>query len=109
LHAGFSYYRNIPRDAADNKALLDSGKRLAILALALGGARTEAHGAEEPEQSLREIANKVEGGVIADSRHFIPEEQPAVLAERLLDFFALRRTQFPDAGSSHSSARGERD
>jgi pimeloyl-ACP methyl ester carboxylesterase len=57
--------------------------------LALGGARTEARGrAEEPLESLRAIARDVRGGAIAECGHFIPEEQPALLAERLLGFFA---------------------
>jgi len=89
LRAGFSYYRNIPRNAADNRALLDSGFRLPMPVLAVGGGRTEARGrGQEPELSLREIADNVQGMVIADSGHFVPEEQPAPLARGLLDFFA---------------------
>ena len=60
LRAGFEYYRNIPVDAADNRALLDSGFRLPMPVLALGGARTEARGrAGEPLESLRAIARDV--------------------------------------------------
>lgn len=89
LRAGFSYYRNIPRNAADNRALLDSGFRLPMPVLAVGGGRTEARGrGQEPELSLREIADDVQGMVVADSGHFVPEEQPAPLARALLDFFA---------------------
>ena len=88
LRAGFEYYRNIPVDAADNRALLDSGFRLPMPVLALGGGRTEARGrAGEPLESLRAIATDVRGGVLPDCGHFIPEEQPELLAERLLAFF----------------------
>jgi pimeloyl-ACP methyl ester carboxylesterase len=88
LRAGFEYYRNIPRDSADNRALLASGFRLPMPVLALGGARTEARGrGEEPLESLRAIANDVRGGVVPECGHFIPEEQPALLADRLLAFF----------------------
>jgi pimeloyl-ACP methyl ester carboxylesterase len=88
LRAGFSYYRNIPRNVADNRALLQNGVRLPMPVLAIGGGRTEARGrAREPELSLREIANDVRGMVVADSGHFVPEEQPEVLAQALLDFF----------------------
>ena len=88
LRAGFEYYRTIPRDAADNRAILASGFRLPMPVLALGGARTEARGrGEEPLESLRAIATDVRGGVLPDCGHFIPEEQPALLAARLLDFF----------------------
>jgi pimeloyl-ACP methyl ester carboxylesterase len=89
LRAGFSYYRNIPRNIADNRALLESGFRLPMPVLAVGGGRTEARGrGQEPELSLREIADDVRGWVVADSGHFVPEEQPQVLAQRLLAFFA---------------------
>ena len=88
LRAGFSYYRNIPRNIADNRALLQSGFRLPMPVLAIGGGRTEARGrAREPELSLCEIAKDVRGMVVADSGHFVPEEQPDVLAQALLNFF----------------------
>jgi pimeloyl-ACP methyl ester carboxylesterase len=89
MRAGFSYYRNIPRNVADNRALLQSGFRLTMPVLAVGGGRTEARArGHEPEQSLREIADSVQGMVVPDSGHFVPEEQPRVLAERLLQFFS---------------------
>ncbi|HVL57666.1 MAG TPA: alpha/beta hydrolase [Burkholderiaceae bacterium] len=85
LRAGFSYYRNIPKLAAQNRALLESGFRLPMPVLAVGGGRTESRGRGiEPEQSLREIAVDVTGAVIADSGHFVPEEQPEALFECLL-------------------------
>ena len=88
LRAGFEYYRALPRDKADNQALLDSGFRLPMPVLALGGARAEARGrGEEPLESLRAIASNVRGGAIPECGHFIPEEQPALLAERLLELF----------------------
>ncbi len=89
LRAGFAYYRNMLVDAADNRTTLESGFRLTMPVLALGGARTEARGrAEEPLESLRLIADNVQGGAIPDCGHFIPEEQPAWLAQELLRFFA---------------------
>lgn len=88
MTAGFAYYRALPQDREDNRRLLDSGLRLTMPVLALGGARTEARGrAEEPLESLRIIASRVTGGAIAECGHFIPEEQPQVLAERLLQHF----------------------
>ena len=90
LRAGFDFYRNIPRDQADNRAILASGFRLRMPVLALGGARAEARGrGEEPLESLRMIADDVRGGAIPDCGHFIPEEQPALLAESLLAFLPL--------------------
>jgi len=88
LPAGFAYYRNIPRDIADNRALLDTGFRLAMPVLAIGGGRAEARGrGGEPEESLKMIADDVTGAVVADSGHFVPEEQPAELAALLLAHF----------------------
>lgn len=88
MRAGFAYYRALPQDKADNRAILESGFRLPMPVLALGGARTEARGrASEPLESLRVVAKDVRGGEIPESGHFIPEEQPAELARRLLEFF----------------------
>jgi pimeloyl-ACP methyl ester carboxylesterase len=91
LRAGFAYYRNIPRDMADNRALLESGFRLTMPVLAVGGGRAESRGrGSEPEASLRVIADDVTGVVIADSGHFVPEERPEELAGHLLGHFARR-------------------
>ena len=93
LRAGFAFYRNIPQDTADNRALLASGRRLQMPVLAVGGGRAEARGrGSEPEQSLREIAIDVTGSVIPDCGHFVPEEAPAELAAHLLAHFARRRS-----------------
>jgi pimeloyl-ACP methyl ester carboxylesterase len=93
LRAGFSFYRNIPRNAERNRALQASGFRLPMPVLALGGARTEARGrGREVEESIRSIANDVTGGTIADSGHFIPEEQPDALVARLLEFWENKGT-----------------
>ena len=89
LRAGFAYYRNMLIDAADNRASFEAGFRLPMPVLALGGARAEARGrGEEPLESARVLSNNVQGGAIPDCGHFIPEEQPALLAQHLLKFFA---------------------
>jgi pimeloyl-ACP methyl ester carboxylesterase len=82
LRAGFSYYRNIPVNKAANIAIRDSGFRMTMPVLAVGGGRAESRGrGAEPEESMREIADDVTGAVIADSGHFVPEEQPEALAD----------------------------
>ena len=89
LRAGFAYYRNLPRDAADNAALLATGFRLPMPVLAMGGAKTESRGrAAEPEQSMRRVAHDVTGFVVADSGHFVPEERPDVVAGHILEHVA---------------------
>ena len=88
LRAGFSYYRAIPLNAERNRAWRDAGGRLPMPVLAVGGGRAEARGrGAEPEASLREAASDVRGLVVADSGHFVPEEQPQVLAEALIAHF----------------------
>ncbi|HJS87693.1 MAG TPA: alpha/beta hydrolase [Acetobacteraceae bacterium] len=86
LRAGFAYYRNIPRDIADNEAIARRGK-LAMPVLALGGDCSWGRGTEVLE-SLRLMATDVRGGVIEECGHFMPEEQPERLLRHLLDFFA---------------------
>lgn len=85
LRAGFEFYRNIPKDIADNEELLKAGK-LKLPVLALGGTEGWGRGMEVL-QSCQRVAENVQGGVIHDAGHWVPEEQPQVLAERLLAFF----------------------
>ena len=88
MRAGFAFYRALPQDVAANRALLEAGFRLPMPVLAMGGARTGARGrADEPERSMRLVAEHVIGDVAPDSGHFIPEEQPDYVAAKLLDFF----------------------
>jgi pimeloyl-ACP methyl ester carboxylesterase len=86
LRAGFSYYRAIPRDVADNAAIVASGFRLPMPVLALGGDRSWGRRLEVVE-SLRRMAVDVQGGVVENCGHWMPEEQPAELLKRLLAFF----------------------
>lgn len=89
LRAGFAFYRNMPRDAEDNRALLAAGLRLPMPVLGVGGGRAEARGrGGEPEAALREVADDVTGAVLTDCGHFIPEEKPQELAALLLGHFA---------------------
>ncbi len=86
MRAGFAYYRAIPQDIADNERAIAQGK-LDMRVLALGGA--DSFGRRELVlESMRRVANNVEGGVIEDCGHFIAEEQPDRLSDALLEFFA---------------------
>jgi pimeloyl-ACP methyl ester carboxylesterase len=86
MRAGFKYYRAIPKDVAANEANRARG-RLTLPVLALGGGGRGGRGVE-PAQSMRLMAEHVSGEVVPDSGHFVPEEQPAWLADRLARFFA---------------------
>ena len=81
---GFSYYRAIPEDIADNAATAARFK-LPMPVLALGGDRSWGRGLEVVE-SLRRLAVDVSGGVVENCGHWMPEEQPAELLRRLLAF-----------------------
>jgi pimeloyl-ACP methyl ester carboxylesterase len=90
MRAGFAYYRALPQDSADNRAVLAQGK-LPMPVLAIGGAVSYPHGrgrGHAPEQSLRQVAHDVRGAVVPDCGHFVPEEAPDVLSRHLLEFFA---------------------
>ena len=55
--------------------------------LALGGDKSFGRGMECIE-SLRRVAENVRGGLVKDCGHWIAEEQPDFLVDRLLAHFA---------------------
>ena len=85
MRAGFNFYRTMSRDVDDNRATLANGFKLPMPTLGLGGGGLRGRG-DLVVQSLRRVANHAEGGAIADCGHFIPEEKPRELAERLREF-----------------------
>jgi pimeloyl-ACP methyl ester carboxylesterase len=84
MRAGFAYYRALPQDIEDNRESV-ARMRLPMPVLAMGGAKARGRGGEVA-QSLRRVAEDVTEDVVADCGHFIPEERPDYLAERLLSF-----------------------
>ena len=88
LRAGFAYYRNIPRDIADNQAIAAHFK-LPMPVLALGGNNAWGRRMEVVE-SLQRMATDVRGGVIDNCGHWMPEEQPEELLLHLNAFFTSR-------------------
>jgi pimeloyl-ACP methyl ester carboxylesterase len=87
MRAGFNFYRALPQDIAANRATLEAGFKLPMPTLGLGGGGSRGRG-DLVFESLRRVANHAEGGSIADCGHFIPEEKPGELAERLKIFLA---------------------
>ncbi len=85
MRAGFNMYRALPQDIADNHATLSTGFKLPMPTLGLGGGGSRGRG-ESVVQSLRQVALRAEGGAVPDCGHFIPEEKPQELAERLRAF-----------------------
>ncbi len=79
MSAGYDYYRAVPQSIA---ALADASK-LAMPVLAIGA----EHGVGEGlAKALDPKCDDLTGDVIAGSGHFIPEEAPAELTDRLLAF-----------------------
>lgn len=86
LRAGFAYYRNLPVDAAHNQETI-ARLKLPMPVLALGGSKARGRGAEV-EQSMRRVATTVEAAIVPDCGHWIPEEQPQFLLDRLLSLYS---------------------
>ena len=78
---GFEYYRALDDSVVQNKAFGE--KRLEMPVLALGGEKAAGGGML---MQMEKLAEKAKGGVIEDCGHFVMEEQPEVVAGRLLEF-----------------------
>jgi len=78
---GFAYYRAADESVVQNKAFGET--RLAMPVLALGGEKAVGGGML---MQMEKLAEKAKGGVIEDCGHFVMEEQPEVVAGRLLEF-----------------------
>lgn len=75
------YYRAVLEDMEQNKTLKEI--KLTIPVLALGG---DMGSAPDLYDRIKPLANEVYGGVIKNSGHYIPEEQPAALAQEIINF-----------------------
>jgi pimeloyl-ACP methyl ester carboxylesterase len=72
MHAAFNQFAAFSQDASDNKAFASKGK-LTMPILALGGEKSFG---EQQAAIMREVGTNVESGIIANSGHWIMEEQP---------------------------------
>ena len=86
MRAMFGFYRALPQDADDNRAILAAKGKLKMPVLALGGNKSFGRGMETLE-SLQRVATDVRGGLVPDSGHWVCEEQPEFVANQLLAFF----------------------
>ncbi|MHB1204098.1 MAG: alpha/beta fold hydrolase, partial [Rhodospirillaceae bacterium] len=82
MHDALEQFAAFPQDGIDNRAFLAAGK-LAMPVLALGGAKS--YGANMATE-LGFVASNVRGGVIADSGHWIMEENPSATAKLIVGF-----------------------
>jgi pimeloyl-ACP methyl ester carboxylesterase len=79
---GFAYYRAVTTNSLQNKEF--AAKKLQMPVLALGGQSALGRNLLVLMESL---AVDVHGGEIEDCGHYVMEEQPEVVASKLLDFF----------------------
>jgi pimeloyl-ACP methyl ester carboxylesterase len=76
------YYRAIFEDMEQNASLARTKIKIPILAL--GG---DVGSAPKIYEALKPLGDDVRGGVIENCGHYIPEEQPEILAKKMLSFF----------------------
>jgi pimeloyl-ACP methyl ester carboxylesterase len=82
MSRGFAYYRAVAESAKQNQEF--SKTKLSVPVLALGGSSATG---DRLKSSMESLALHVEGGVIEDCGHYVMEEQPEIVRERLLGFF----------------------
>jgi haloacetate dehalogenase len=88
MRAAFDDYRaTYPDDLDADEASAAAGEKLTMPLLALWGA-TGLTGRLPVLDIWREYANDVQGEAIQECGHFLPEEQPELVAERLLRFLS---------------------
>ncbi|HYO70419.1 MAG TPA: alpha/beta hydrolase, partial [Archangium sp.] len=81
LAAGFKWYAAFPQDAQDNQVFMQ--RKLTMPVLALGG---EASSGAFIVPMVQQVAEDVTGGAIPRSGHWLAQEQPEALVQRLKDF-----------------------
>jgi pimeloyl-ACP methyl ester carboxylesterase len=82
LHDAFEQFVNFPKDGVDNQAFLAQGK-LTIPVLAVGAEKSYG---KRMAVELGFVADNVTGAVIANSGHWLMEEQPASTMEAIRAF-----------------------
>lgn len=73
MHAGFAQFAAFDQDAIDDAAVLEANGKLTMPVLAVGGARSFG---PVMADVMRYAATNVQEAVIADSGHWLMEEQP---------------------------------
>ncbi len=84
MHSAFEQFAAFSRDAIDNKALAAKGK-LGMPVLAIGA--DKSFGTAQSD-ALRVVASNVTGQVIANSGHWLMEEQPAATVAAIVQFLS---------------------
>jgi pimeloyl-ACP methyl ester carboxylesterase len=82
MHSAFEQFAALAQDAIDNKALA-AKRKLKMPVLAVGAEKTYA---SRMAEDMRYVADDVTGAVIANSGHWIMDEQPAAAIELIRAF-----------------------
>jgi len=85
LHAGFELYRAFNQDAKDNKCLLP---KLKMPVLAISGEHSRIRNAVYNQ--LQEAAEQLTGDIAPDCGHYVPEENPDWLAQKIMNFIDFK-------------------
>ena len=83
MHAGFEYYRTLLADGRQNRELAQTKLTMPVLTL-VGG---EGVVGERLFRGAQSVAKQVQSDVIENCGHWLAEEQPDVLAQKLTAFF----------------------
>jgi pimeloyl-ACP methyl ester carboxylesterase len=87
MRAGFELYRAFDRDSEDNRATLKRTGKLTIPVLAVGGAVSTT--GPLMGEMMREVAENVGEFRVPRTGHWIAEENPDALMERLRPFLKI--------------------
>ena len=83
MSRGFAYYRAVAESSKQNREF--SKMKLPMPVLAWGG---ESAVGDRLRIAMESLALQVEGGMIEDCGHYVMEEQPDMVGQELLRFFA---------------------
>ncbi len=83
LRGALAYYRAVLDDAEQNTSL--AAKKIETPILALGG---DFGMSPDIYDAIKPLATHVEGGVIQNCGHYMPEEQPDEIAAKMIKFFS---------------------
>lgn len=78
------YYRAVLEDIDQNKVSMKT--KISVPILALGG---DVGSAPDLYDRMKPLGHDVKGGVIANSGHYIPEEQPKALSDAIIQFIGV--------------------
>ncbi|WP_148253429.1 alpha/beta fold hydrolase [Aidingimonas lacisalsi] len=82
LRGALEYYRAVLEDVEQNKSLATTKIETPILAL--GG---DVGMSPDIFEAMKPLASDIEGGVVRHCGHYMPEEQPEEIGEKMIDFF----------------------